>query len=1307
MTGYNATLLAYGQTGSGKTYTMGTATTEGLLEPEWGMLPRAIRHLFRLKDERAHRVETTIRCAFLEILNEEVRDLLHPDTSSKNITIRERADGAILVSGISEEPCATAEDLERALDRGALCRATGSTRMNAASSRSHAIFTIIVEQRSLGAPATPGDCPYVNAKFHMVDLAGSERNKKTDATGQRFKEAVHINGGLLVLGNVINALCERDQKGGKGRQHVPYRDSKLTRLLQDSLGGNAKTCMVACVSTADSNMEETVNTLKYAERARAIRNRPHVNVDPMAAALAAVARGDGDGMDGYTGASVQAARAAQTAAEQREAEARAAAEQAQSQMSRLKADLTSARAALEAVEAEAQQYRAERDAARVELAAALSTGRISASESTVGSMDAGRISQSAAASLDSPSTPRMHRASVDAALRNLSDVESRLAAKEAALLKCEALLAEAQADLARDEVIFRDKLTEVKQLKKALRDALAELDETKSRAAAAEAEAAAAATAEAEAANKAAASGSTCPSCGAGMHGDGRAASLLLQTSAGDVADDLPRRSSAVAPSAEVELLERALAEKETERAALVAAKSRAEAAKMLAEADAERDAQEFARSRQAMLRQLREMEFAIARKEELIADLARNEEAARTLSARYEERMKDLETAVADREAEKERLRTQLDALDAAAAKANSETEEAAQAAKAARAAAEAKLVAANAQLATLRDAQKASAGEAAHAAQRALRGGETRSEALSSELQRMRTAQEQLRRRLALAAEQHAAESSAHARDLAAIKKEADQSALRVKELEAENARQRAVLQKRAEDVLAAQRRLRGNSAGQGGASSAGAQAPLEPAWWPGVTPQQLAARGAGAPAPPTPAVQRVARVSASPSTSRSGTPQPSGEWLSTELAALLRLREAQEEAASAASKRAAVAAEREAVAADKAALELRCARAVATLDASLAAAGVAIAQAEAASASLGAQSTSQQVASARQAVEDAYRQRAALEARKRGGIASLLSPADAALMEQLDDRLDALETQEGYLAAAAAEAAREARDAAEGAAAFHAMASSLGPNEARAALQQAADAAVAAAASSRRDSQRAAAAEAALAERERELTDTTAALARREMDYDRRVVELQKEHAKKMQQLLQQAAAVGAMSDNAAGGRGNAPAAAAASAGQASEASQLAADAAAFKEEQLRAAERDARYHKASAKELKRQLAESQAEKADVEAERESLAAQRDEAESMVATLMAELAHAKDQLRAMGRISSAGGSSAAQSDVPLPPPPPWLVPGEPAGGAAVRVAKPRVSAASDEGPGERGNVTRVLPPRSPARD
>ncbi|KAK3892234.1 hypothetical protein Pcinc_003855 [Petrolisthes cinctipes] len=160
--------------------------------------------------------------------------------------------------------------------QGAMNRATGATAMNAHSSRSHEIFSLHIQQRN-----SKKEESIVCSKFHLVDLAGSERAKKTGATGVRFKEGVNINKGLLALGNVIAALCEEGNRG-----HIPYRDSKLTRLLKDSLGGNSHTVMVACVSPADSNLEETLSTLRYADRALKIKNKPIINRDPQAAELA-------------------------------------------------------------------------------------------------------------------------------------------------------------------------------------------------------------------------------------------------------------------------------------------------------------------------------------------------------------------------------------------------------------------------------------------------------------------------------------------------------------------------------------------------------------------------------------------------------------------------------------------------------------------------------------------------------------------------------------------------------------------------------------------------------------------------------------------------------------------------------------------------------------------------------------------------------------------------------------------------------------------------------------------------------------
>ncbi|XP_027354701.1 kinesin-like protein KIN-4A [Abrus precatorius] len=297
--GYNATVLAYGQTGSGKTYTMGTGFKDGF---QTGIIPQVMNVLFGKIGTLKHQINFQLHVSFIEILKEEVRDLLDPSSVSKPetanghagkmtspgkppIQIRETSNGVITLAGSTEVSVATLKEMAACLEQGSLSRATGSTNMNNQSSRSHAIFTITLEQmRKLSNPSD--SClndtmneEYLCAKLHLVDLAGSERAKRTGSDGLRFKEGVHINKGLLALGNVISALG--DEKKRKEGVHVPYRDSKLTRLLQDSLGGNSRTVMIACISPADINAEETLNTLKYANRARNIQNKPVINRDPM------------------------------------------------------------------------------------------------------------------------------------------------------------------------------------------------------------------------------------------------------------------------------------------------------------------------------------------------------------------------------------------------------------------------------------------------------------------------------------------------------------------------------------------------------------------------------------------------------------------------------------------------------------------------------------------------------------------------------------------------------------------------------------------------------------------------------------------------------------------------------------------------------------------------------------------------------------------------------------------------------------------------------------------------------------------
>ncbi|KAL1507337.1 hypothetical protein AB1Y20_008183 [Prymnesium parvum] len=284
LSGHNATVLAYGQTGSGKTHTMGSSATSaeaalqsphndsGLFHESVGLIPRALHQLFLAITDRPG-VKCTAKASFIEIYKEEVLDLLSWTTETDQLAtlpIREE-NGIVSLTGLRQRKVSSVAEAMNVLTEGARSRSTGATAMNATSSRSHAIFTLSLELTSSGKTVSP--------KVNFVDLAGSERAKRTGASGERLQEGIQINKGLLALGNVINSLCER-------QSHVPYRDSKLTRLLQDSLGGNSRTLMLACVSPADADLEETLNTLKYANRARQIRNKPLVVQDPVQAQLA-------------------------------------------------------------------------------------------------------------------------------------------------------------------------------------------------------------------------------------------------------------------------------------------------------------------------------------------------------------------------------------------------------------------------------------------------------------------------------------------------------------------------------------------------------------------------------------------------------------------------------------------------------------------------------------------------------------------------------------------------------------------------------------------------------------------------------------------------------------------------------------------------------------------------------------------------------------------------------------------------------------------------------------------------------------
>ncbi|KAI3523586.1 hypothetical protein L1887_01816 [Cichorium endivia] len=277
--GFNSSVFAYGQTGSGKTYTI-WGPSNALLEEELsndqqGLTPRVFDRLFsRINEEQNKHADKQLiyqcRCSFLEIYNEQITDLLDP--AQGNLQIREDTKTGVYVENLREESVCSIKDVTQLLKKGLSNRRTGATSINMESSRSHSVFTCVVESR---CKSMDGLSSLKTSRINLVDLAGSERQKSTGAAGERLKEAGNINRSLSQLGNLINILAEVSQTGKQ--RHIPYRDSKLTFLLQESLGGNAKLAMVCAISPAESCKSETFSTLRFAKRAKAIKNKAVVN----------------------------------------------------------------------------------------------------------------------------------------------------------------------------------------------------------------------------------------------------------------------------------------------------------------------------------------------------------------------------------------------------------------------------------------------------------------------------------------------------------------------------------------------------------------------------------------------------------------------------------------------------------------------------------------------------------------------------------------------------------------------------------------------------------------------------------------------------------------------------------------------------------------------------------------------------------------------------------------------------------------------------------------------------------------------
>src|ERR1700712_4396954 len=273
--GYNNCILAYGQTGSGKSYSM-----MGYGQ-EYGIIPKICQDMFeRIKEVQKDKNEScTVEVSYLEIYNERVRDLLNPSNKG-NLRVREHPSTGPYVEDLAKLVVRSFAEIENLMDEGNKARTVAATNMNETSSRSHAVFTLTLAQKRHDVETSMSGEKV--AKISLVDLAGSERATSTGATGARLKEGAEINRSLSTLGRVIAALADLSSGKSKKAHQDPYRDSVLTWLLKDSLGGNGLTAMIAAISPADINFEETLSTLRYADSAKRIKNHAVVNEDPNA-----------------------------------------------------------------------------------------------------------------------------------------------------------------------------------------------------------------------------------------------------------------------------------------------------------------------------------------------------------------------------------------------------------------------------------------------------------------------------------------------------------------------------------------------------------------------------------------------------------------------------------------------------------------------------------------------------------------------------------------------------------------------------------------------------------------------------------------------------------------------------------------------------------------------------------------------------------------------------------------------------------------------------------------------------------------
>jgi len=1199
--GYNATVFAYGQTGSGKTYTMGTGSSaSGGSSQDLGIIPRLIKKLFEGIEEKSSVAQFMVRCQFLEVYNEGIRDLLHPDTPSSALQIRERPNGEISVAAAKEEVVVGYSDCLRLLDIGSVSRVTGETDMNEQSSRSHAIFSIFVEQQPAATAGGVGEITM--SKLHLVDLAGSERVKKSHAVGERFKETVTINQGLLALGNVISALGDEQRKAS----HVPYRDSKITRMLQDSLGGNSRTLMVATISTADSCIEESLNTLKYANRARNIRNKPIINkgvrtdlqvmdeeiramqlellrqqlAQPGKELFAGLEIGEGERKQ-----LIQALGGSSNTADDARALTRKVGileEELSAAQGNLKAAdearLTNTRAIDKLgkenvylkMQIEWQEEKIDRVLATAheqQVAGAISAevrdllveictmdppsfhkgGREAPPGSPPQALQHLQLvnqarweskqthSSQRIASPGQHDSPLGHGAELEmeAMKRQLAAAHAALAAAEQRVLEGEVALREATDDLARDEVIFAEKLADMKaverqgdearrcneELERQLANTLAELHAARQRLAGA-----------------------------GGAETESAEARTRSPSPAIDAAAELEEE--------DMVLIGADQSMNEYDSDASTAAEALKEESAMAKAAEVESADQEFAATKAGLDVQLRELEHNIKQKEELIHTLMQNEAEQRRLSAAYEERLAGLEQEVADREAKVEELKAMILELDTDRARTAEEKDQL-------REEYEARLRHIEHQLHL---AKKQKRDQDVVKAEKERARAKVRMASLEKEVDSMRNTQEVLRKKVKEAAKDHEQRVMLLKKEQAVLRRDLDESHRRVRQLEADNERQRGLVKKKAEEAAkhardAKDARLRSAPA-DGVAAAAAASRPLSAAH----------------------AAADLTKVKA-------------------DLDRLMRLVAAKKEAEGKhsvlLSKKAALEKEHDRVSQARNQLELRRMRAQQAVSKHIGEMTLAIQelQEEIASLSEGAAAGDERAAAEVVALEEQMASVSERQAQLQAKLAAqdFLSPEERAAARDLDDASDALEAEIEYIVDAGKSSSRAISEGERAEETFQKRTRELTPTEARALLVQYMETLVTGRDRERQNAAKVAELEVRCAESKKDVEDALYRLRLKEMEYDRRLTEVQKDHADKVAALLKQANAV---SSSVARDSGRGPGAPSVRAGMAvdglaalenSELQRLVK----FFKEQMELLNKDNFYYKKLNRELKRKL------------------------------------------------------------------------------------------------------------------